>query len=543
MHEEQRPMILGADGLPMGGSGQGIMNNEAALRVIGFVECLKHVRSPWTGKPFKLLPWQHQVLSDVYGTMTERVIRKYQTCYLEIPKKNGKTELGAALALYHLFADGEQYGEIYGCAADRANAVQCFDTAVGMIDQCPALKKRCKLKISQKEIYDTVSHSFYKALSAEAFSKHGLNLSACIFDELHTQPNRELWDVMTSYAGDSREQPMWYVITTAGDDPDRHSIGWEIHEKARQIIAGERIEPTWYCKIYGIEPDYEGDIYDEELWYRVNPSLGYTIDIEKVRQAALSARNSEAEERLFRWLRLNQWISTKQVGWLPLPLWDETAAGFCENDLIGKRCYLGLDLSSTQDITAAVALFPPDDDCDKWRFLNYAWCPQEGIRERSQNDHVPYEKWCRDGFLQATPGDVVDYRVLAANLERICRIFDVQHIMTDPWMLQYQQQLWPEWMQEKVVEVPQTIAGMCTSMKELERMFLAHEIQHAKNPLGRWAFGNTRIATDGNANAKPMKNKSIEKIDPTVALINAMAGAIRLEPSRSIYESRGMRVV
>jgi phage terminase large subunit-like protein len=520
-----------------------MFSNESAMYAVDFIQALKHVKSPWTEKPFDLLPWQHQFVTDVYGTLNEKGLRQYQYCYLEVPKKNGKSELGAALALYHTFADGEQYGEIYSCAADRQNASQVFDVAVAMIDMCPALKKRAKLTLSQHIITDKVSHSIYKAVSAEAYSKHGLNVSACIFDELHAQPNRSLWDVMTTYAGDARDQPLWYVITTAGDDADRKSIGWEIHEKAQKIISGEIVDPRWYAKIWGIEPDFDGDIYDEGLWHAVNPSLGITIDIEKVRQAALSARNSEADERLFRWLRLNQWVSLKRTGWLPITLWDATERGWSHADMLGERCYVGLDLSSTTDLTAAVCVFPPSDKHEDWRQITYAWIPEASMKERSAKDHVPYEKWVREGHMEATPGNVVDYGLVATALTAINQRYNVQHYFSDPWQLEYLKQLLPDPIQAKFIEIPQTMSGMSCGMKEIERMMRAGELTHTRNPVARWSFGNVRVAEDGNGNTKPMKNKSIERIDPTVALINAMSGAIKMEPRRSVYESRGLRTV
>lgn len=333
------------------------------------------------------------------------------------------------------------------------------------------------------------------------------------------------------------------MITTAGNDPDRRSIGWEIHDKARKIINGEIIDPRWYCKIWGIEPDYEGDIFDESLWYQTNPSLGHTVKIEKVRQAADSARKSETEERLFRWLRLNQWISVKQVGWLPLTLWDATTADWNPADMLGKRCYVGLDLSSTTDITAAVVLFPPEETRREWRFITNAWIPEVGMRERSHRDHVPYDEWVKGNYLKTTPGDVVDYGLVGWKLAAIERQYNVAHYFSDPWNLEYLKQLLPEEMQRKFVEIPQTMSGMSCGMNELDRMFRAKEITHLRDPLARWSFGNVRVAIDGNENKKPMKNKSIERIDPTVALINAMAGAIRVEPARSVYETRGIRVV
>lgn len=520
-----------------------MFSSEHALYVTNFIQALRHTKSPFTGKPFQLLPWQQDFVNYVYGNVNEQGLRTTQYCYLEIPKKNGKTELGAAIALYHTYADGEMYGEIYSCAADKAQASQAFDVAVAMIDQCKELKKRTRLIVSQKKLVDKVSHSVYQAISAEAYSKHGFNLSACIFDELHAQPNRDLWDVMTFGSGDARLQPIWYIITTAGDDADRTSIGWEIHEKASKIISGEIVEPRWYCKIYGIEPEFEGNIYDESLWYKVNPSLGITIDIEKVRQAALSARNSESEERIFRWLRLNQWVATKRIGWLPVTLWDKTERDWNPAELLRERCYVGLDLSSKNDLTAAVMLFPPSEKRKDWRMLKEAWIPEASMKERSRKDKVPYDRWVKERYLNATPGDVVDYGLIATALCEIEQKYQVQYYCSDPWHLEYLKQLLPDTMQEKFVEIPQTMAGMSCGMGETERMLKAGELTHTKDPVGRWSFGNVRVAIDGNENQKPMKNKSIERIDPTVALINAMAGAVRLEPKRSVYETRGLRVV
>ena len=287
-----------------------------ADRAVRFYEMLHHTKGKFHGQPFTLLPWQDRIIRDVYGTLRPDGTRQYKYVYIEIPKKNGKSELAAAAALYHLFADGEKSGEIYGCAADRDQASLVFNVAVEMIEQSPTLSKRAKIVDSMKKIIDRQTGSVYRAESAEAYTKHGLNLSCCIFDELHAQPNRNLWDVMTFGAGDARSQPIWWVITTAGEDPDRVSVGWEQHDYALKILAGEIEDPTWYPVIYG----YEGeDIYNEENWAAANPSLGVTIQVESVREAAAKARIKPADERLFRWLRLNQWVTSKLTTWLIRP--------------------------------------------------------------------------------------------------------------------------------------------------------------------------------------------------------------------------------
>jgi phage terminase large subunit-like protein len=271
-----------------------------------------------------------------------------------VPKKQGKSELAAAVALYLTCADGEWGAEVYGCASDRQQASIVFDVAVEMVNQCPALKKRMKLIPSVKRMVYLPTNSFYQVLSAEAYTKHGLNVHGVIFDELHAQPNRELFDVMTKGSGDARMQPLFFLITTAGTD--RNSICWEIHQKADDILKGRKIDPTFYPVIYGIEDD--DDWSDEANWYKANPSLGVTVDIEKLRDAFRNAKENPAEENLFRQLRLNQWVK-QSVRWMPMDKWDNCAFPVNAEELKGKACYGGLDLSSTIDITAFVLVFPP----------------------------------------------------------------------------------------------------------------------------------------------------------------------------------------
>lgn len=516
-----------------------VVDNGIAMRHIEFLQLLK-LTGDYFGQPFVLLPWQAEVVSQVYGTVDARGLRRYKYAYLEVPKKNGKTEMIAGLAIDHMVNDPPS-GQIYCCAAEREQASLVYMAAKSKIEQEPDLEEICRVVDSKKEIHNRETGTFIKVLSAEAYSKHGLNPTVIIFDELHALQKRDLWDTMTFGSGSARKEQLTWIITTAGNDPDRKTVGWEQHEYARKVRDGETIDPTWYVKIYGAPED--ADIYDEAVWFAANPSLGITISLENVRLEALQARNSEIVERNFRWLRLNQWVATKQVGWLPLPLWDRTVGDWDEADMLGKRCYVGIDLSSTTDLTAAVCLFPPEGDRDGWRFITKAWICEEGMRERSDRDHVPYDRWVRERYLIATPGNAVDYGYVAAALENIDRQYRVQHYFSDPWQLSYMRQLLPDGMQGRFVEITQNMAGMSCGMKELERLFRVGDITHLQDPLGRWSFGNVRVATDGNENMKPMKDRSIERIDPTVALINAMAGAIRMEPKRSVYESRGIRVV
>ena len=271
-----------------------------AERVTRFIECLKHTKGEFHGKPFKLLPWQGKIIREVFGTMRDDdpTTRQYNTAYIEIPKKNGKSELGAALALNMLINDDEWKAEVYSCASDRQQAAIVFDVAVDMVRQSPALMKRIKIIPSTKRMIYQPTGSIYQVLSSEVATKHGLNVSACIFDELHTQPTRALYDVMTQGSGDARKQPLWFFLTTAGTD--RNSVCWEVHQKALDILEGRKQDPRFYPVVYGLPDD--ADWRDEQNWYKYNPSLGYTITIDKVRDAYHKALETPADENMFRQL-------------------------------------------------------------------------------------------------------------------------------------------------------------------------------------------------------------------------------------------------
>lgn len=516
--------------------------------------------------PFCLQQWQWETVVEFYGTQTwddsGRKIRQYQYLYLEVPKKNGKSELSAALGLYHLMADGEMRPEVYCVAADKENAGIVFSAAVYMIEHTPALarmkaKGLIKIVESQRIIRFKPNSGVMKVLSSEAYSKHGYKPSCVIFDELHAQPNRDLWEVMTFGAGDARKQPVWLVLTTAGDDPDRKSIGWEVHTDALNILRargkapvpldenGEPVHyddnPLWLPVIYGLSiltGDDEDklkdlDIYDENVWRLCNPSIGVTVPLRNIRNEAREAKKSPAKEKLFRWLRLNQWISVKAVGWLPLTLYDKTQWGPSAKaereawleQLRGKRCFGGLDLSTTTDLTAFVLLFPPQRGLDTWVALFQAWRPEDGVDEASNRDHVPYRDWARAGFIELCEGDMIDFNQVEEAVLDAKAKYQLETVGVDPYLSRTLTQRLIEKGLD-VIEIPQTMLSMSPAMKELERLIRAHLMLHVHNTCARWNFGNVRCAVDGNENIKPMKNKSTGRIDIAVAWIIVMAVAL-----------------
>lgn len=535
-------------------------SQEAVQDVLDFFSLLCFGQNEWAGKPFELLPWELDAITNFYGVQEQDEdgtwSRYRRFLYDELPKKNGKTEFAAGLGLYHLLYDGEARPKVGIFSSDKENATQVYEAAKYMVEHTclgqPEHDPIAWAVDSRKEIHTKLG-GVLKVYSSEATTKHGYSFSAIIFDELHAQPKRDLWDILTAGSNAARRQQAVIVLTTAGDDPDRKSIGWEVHEKCRRILAWRRGEPereldmddpAWCPIMYGIsvltgdDPDKIAalDIYDEDVWRACNPGLGHNLRLKDFRAEARAARQSESAERLFRWLRLNQWISTKSVGWLPLTLYDKTqwnmevwsglnvmAKRMAARDyLAGKNCYGGLDFSTTTDLTALTLIFPPQEGLDTWVTLFWAWRPEEGVVEAEQRDHVPYRDWARAEFITLCPGEMVDYSMIEETVLWCANVFKLDTLGVDPYL---SRTVSSRLMEKKinVVEIPQDMRNMSPAMKELERMLRAHEMLHEHNTAARFCFGNVRCAVDGNENLKPMKNRSIGRIDMTVAWIIAVA--------------------
>ncbi len=544
-------------------------SQEAVDAVTDFLGLLVFGSNEWAGKPFQLLPWEEGGIRQFYGVQVEddrgAWVRYRRFFYVELPKKNGKSELAAGLGLYHLLFDGEERPQIGIFAADKNNADIVYQAAKYMVEHSclgqPEHDPIAWARDSRREIH-TKYGGILKVYSSDAESKHGYSFSCIIFDELHAQPNRRLWDVLTVGSDAARRQQAVIVLTTAGDDPNRRSIGWEVHEKCRRLLAWregrperelDEDDPQWLPVMYGVsaltgdDPDALAalDIYDEALWARCNPSYGVILSPRQFRAEARAARQSEAAERGFRWLRLNQWISTHAVGWIPVTLYDKTQIGpspmaereaWVAEHLRGRMCYAGLDLSSTTDLTALTLLFPPQGDLTCWVALFHAWRPRADVAAAEQRDHVPYRDWERAGFLTLCEGDIIDYDQVEDYIRAAMALYRIDALGVDPYLSRtLTQRLMAAGL--TVIEIPQTMLGMTPAMRELERGIRGGTMRHVHNTAGRWCFGNMRCAVDGNENMKPMKNRSIGRIDITVSWIIAMAAAlIRRTQGRDLRE-------
>ena len=510
-----------------------------ADRAVTFIENLCHTKGKWAGKRFWLLPWQEQLIRDIFGIVKPDGNRQFRTAFVEICKKVGKSELAAAIALYLLYADNEPSAEVYGAAADRQQASIVFDVARQMVEMSPALMKRSKLMSATKRIVNYGNAGFYQVLSAEVGSKHGFSISGLVFDEIHTQPNRQLYDVLTKYSSDARQNPLHFIITTAGND--RNSIAFELHTKAVDILEGRRVDPTFYPVVYGLKDDEDWE--DEANWYKVNPSLGYTVDIERLRDAYREAKQNPADEITFKWLRMNMWVSST-TAWIPDAVFMKGNEEIDSDSLKGRECYAGLDLSSTGDITALVLMFPPRDVDEKYILLPFFWVPEETIPQRVRSASVPYDVWEKQGHILATEGNVIHYDFIEHFIEELGEKYHILEIAFDRWgATQMVQDL--EGMGFTVVPFGQGYSSMSAPTKEFYKILMEGRMVHGGNPVLRWMAGNVVIDTDPAGNIKVTKARSKEKIDGIVAAIMALDRCIRNQGQErgSVYDTIGLMVI
>jgi len=502
-----------------------------------FINNLIHSRGEWHNKPFLLLDWQERIVRDIFGIVHKRTHRRqFRTAYIEVPKKNGKSEIAAAIALLLLCGDNEPKAEIYSCATARDQAAIVFDAALEMVRCNPVLEKYIKYSAFHKSLEFKPTGGIYKALPADAHTKHGVSPSGIIFDELHAQTNPDYFKTMTKGSGASRRQPLTFIITTAGYD--RNSVGFEQHQKAMDILEGKRIDPTFYPCVYSAPED--ADWSDEKMWREVNPSLGRTFSIDFLRHEYEEATFSPADENGFRQLHLNQWVK-QSVRWMNMGKWDDCAFPFNVKNLKGRVCYAGLDLSSTTDITALVLCFPPEDETDKYIILPHFWIPDANLHARVKRDHVPYDNWAAQGLLTTTDGEVIHYGYIEKYIEDLAKLYNIKEIAYDPWGAFHFAQILSD-SGYPMVEYRQGYKTMSPAMKTLMQLTLEKRIAHGGNVALRWMVDNMNASRDPAGNIKPDKESATEKIDGAVAMIMAVDRAFQNNAKRhkSVYETRGI---
>lgn len=508
--------------------------DRAAAALKFFRKRLRHVKGDKAGQPLRLVRWQRNIITALFGWRRPDESRRYRMAYIEIPRKAGKSTLASGIALLLLYCDGEPGAEVYSCASDREQAAIVFEIAKENVSRSPELSRLSQpymRSIVYRDPKTGVHRGSYKVLSAEAASKHGYNPSGIIFDELHAQPNADLWEVMKTGTG-ARRQPLTVAITTAGFD--RHSICWQVRQQAVGVRDNVAPNESFLPVIYSAAED--DDWKDPATWYKAQPNLGVSVPESFYRDECLTAQQSPAFENAFRRLYLDQWTE-QAVRWLSMDKW--RLGNEPLPDLTGQACWAGLDLSTTIDISAFVMAFAREDG--GFYLLPNFWIPKENIRQRSRRDGVPYEIWAQQGLVTPTDGDVVDYEVIRRDINALREQYNIQEIAIDRWNAA---QLTTQLTGDGFVVAPfgQGYASMSPAAKEFEKHVIAETIQHGGNEVLTWMAANVAIERDAAGNIKPSKKVSTERIDGIVAAVMAVGRASTNQAQQWFYSSNPVEI-
>lgn len=506
---------------------------ERADRAQRFFEgILKHTKGRFSRTPFTLTDWQRDdIVRPLFGTVRydeqlDEWVRAYRLAWIEVARKNGKSELLAGVGLLLLCADDEEGAEVYSAARDRDQARKVFDVAERMVELSPILSNRLHINRSSKRISDPKTGSYYEVIAADAAGNLGHNPHGIIFDEVLTQPSRELWDALKTGMG-ARAQPLMIAATTAGNN--MNSLAGEEHAFSRQVSEDPSLDPSRF--VYIRQTPRDMDWRDEAGWHQANPALGDFLTVATLRDEAREAASSPAKENAFRQFRLNQWVS-QTTRWLPLHHWDNASGNVSEDKLRARQCFGGLDLASSTDVAALCWTFPTRDGSETsydaiWRF----WVPEDRLEDLDRRTGGNASRWERDGWLRVTEGNVIDYRAILDCIDADARTFDVQELAYDRWgMTQLSQDLLDAGM--TMVPFGQGFASMSPPTKEWERLVLDRKYRHGGNPVMRWMVDNIAIRTDPAGNIKIDKAKATEKVDGCVAAVMALDRASRYEPPK-----------
>lgn len=506
--------------------------------VMFFNQFLHHSKGEWAGKPFGLLEWQEwDFIRPLFGWMRADGTRRFRRAYVEVPKKNGKSTLCAGIALYLMIGDGEPGAEVYSAAADKDQASIVYHEAANMVEASPSLKDRIRTVDSKKTLSDEKSKSVYRALSADVPTKEGLNIHGLIFDELHAQKERLLWDTL-KYGGAARRQPLFVSITTAGSD--RTTICYEQHKYARNVLKGTVLDTSFFALVYGARmkdnwSEVEDDWEDPEIWAKANPSYGITIKADQFKADYLESVENQGSENSFRRYRLNQWTQ-QEKRWLSMTQW--RACKKVAPKLADKQIpFIGaLDLASTQDIAAYVQLFYTEGFYFKCHFF----IPEDRLKARVKKDKVPYDLWARQKWLTPTRGNTIDEEHIIEVVLKSGEQHQCEEIGYDPWNAPHIVTR----LQDEGVKLEPVRQGFVTlnyPSKEIEKRIIKGALNHGGNPVLEWMASNVAVETDAHENIKPSKRRSGEKIDGIVAMVMATQRYLVLHaPVKSKYEKEGI---
>jgi len=527
-------------------------------KVIDFFRLLRHSAGRLAGHPFEPAPWQKFILANIFGWYKKDGTRRFREAHVSVARGNGKTTTLSGIGLFMLVADGEQKAEIYAAATKEDQAKLIFAEAVRMRNSSPELAAH--VGKSHKALFVTDTNSTFQPLGADSTTLDGLHAHAGLVDELHAHPTRALHDVLAS-GTTTRLQSLMFSITTAGYRKDCFCREQEIlGEKILERVLNDDSKFYYMARL-----DKDDDWADEKTWPKANPNLGVSVELEDLRRKAKTAKDAPQSLNTFLTKNMNMWVS-QETRWMPMERWAECiGTSLVDTDvwkvrqatlarLKGRRCWAGLDLAKTIDVSALLLLFPPAAEKTEeqdgkqvviqaadplWTVVPWFWVPAENVQLRVKTDQVPYDVWEREGFIIATEGDVVDQAFIRAGIREIRKDYKILELLYDPWnATQLSLELQADGL--KVTELKQTVTVLTEPTSRLLAMVLGKELAHLGNPVLTWMASNVAVKKDANGNIRPDKDKSQERIDGIVALIMAIAGSIIATPPQSVYLTRGV---
>lgn len=522
---------------------------ELGERAVQFVEgYCKHIEGEWAGKPLELQEWQREILRQIFGWLRTDGTRRYRIAYVEIPRKNGKSTLVAAVALYLLIADGEPGAQVYASATKKDQAKIVWDAAVQMVRKSPALKRFATPR--QHALIVQRTGSKFVPLGADSNTLDGLNPHGNVVDELHAHKDRGVWDVLDTAMG-ARRQPLTFAITTAGTYAPE-AIGWQLHDYAQKVLEGVVEDDRFFAFIAAADPppdDQPEYHFTEAAQRQANP--GYAVSVKPSYLAEQATQARQVPGALNEYLRLHLNVWTQQTTrWLPVERWAEceppppvgadarTHALQREKSLEGRPCFGGLDLSTKLDLSALVFAFPGDGDLVD--LLCRFWLPEATVNAYAKKGQRSYEAWAREGWLTVTPGDVIDYEFIRAEVLALSKRFKLRELAFDPWgATDLATRLAGDLGDKALVECRQGYKTLSEPSKDLEARVVAKKVRHANNPILRFCVANAVVTRDAAGNIKPDKEKASDRIDGVVAAVMALSRVITAKATVNPYEKRG----
>lgn len=505
-----------------------LFDKDSACKALNVFSLLKHTSGSYGGKPFAMLPWQAFVIVSLFGWKVKNEagewVRLFRKAYVEVAKKNGKTELAAGLGLIGAFFDGEYGAEVYSAANKFDQARICWRSASTMArflqQDSPKFANLCTIhsSLNNCNIFSNLQNSFFKPVAGESKTLDGLRPHFSIIDEFHEARDDGILRNLSSGMV-NRDQPLLFIITTAGFNINGPC--YQYRKVIADILRGHKEDWSTFGIIFTLD---EGDDWnDESVWIKANPSIGITPTWEGLRTEHVKAINEgHSAEVNFLTKNLNKWTTVAET-WIQDADWMRDASPLEYSELYGRECYAGLDLAKTRDLTALCLLFPPVETEEPYKFLYFFWCPRENAEERARKDGVPYLDWAREGHITMTAGDVTDYDYILEEVVNLGALYHIKGISYDPWnATHFAIKLQEQSPRINIKEFPQTARYFNQPVQWIERTLLQGKINHGGNPVARWMAANVVLGRDVNDNVRINKNKSQEKVDGIVAMAMAV---------------------